>query len=128
MIGKDNLVNFKKMWTWLSGYPAHDQDYYQEHVAALDTPWLNSCPLANVDGDACDGCSPIWQSANGTLCTDPESPLYKWQTTSREQPDYRCYYASQVAVLAMNAIRKRGFDEVSPKIFGKDYIHSQLHG
>jgi len=128
MIGKDNLISFKKMWTWLSGYPAHDQAYYMEHVAALDTFWPNSCPLANDDGDACDGCSSIWQSPDGTLCTDPGSPLYKWRNTSRKQPDYRTYHASQVAVLAMKAIKKRGFDDASPKIFGRDYIHSQLHG
>ena len=128
MIGKDNLINFKKMWTWLYGYPAHDQKYYMENVATLDELWLNSCPLSNNKGDDCDGCRAIWQSENGSLCSDPDSPLYKWQATSRQHPDYRCYYASQVAVLAMNAIRDRGYDVASPKIFGRDYIHSQLHG
>lgn len=128
MIGKDNLINFKKMWTWLYGYPAHDQKYYMENVATLDELWLNSCPLSNNKGDDCDGCRAIWQSENGSLCSDPDSPLYKWQATSRQHPDYRCYYASQVAVLAMNAIRDRGYDVASPKIFDRDYIHSQLHG
>lgn len=128
MIKKDNLVNFKKMWTWLSGYPAHDQEYYMENVATLDKRWANGCPLADGEGDTCNGCGPIWQSANGTLCTDPDSPLYKWSNTSTQYPDYRSYYASQVAVLAMNAIRERGYDETNPKIFGSDYIHSQLHG
>jgi hypothetical protein len=128
MIGKDNLINFKKMWTWLSGYPAHDQIYYMEHVAALDKMWLNSCPLANKEGDDCTGCQAIWDHENGTLCTDPDSPLFKWQNTSREIPDFRSYYASQVAVLGMKAMRDRGFDTASPKIFDRDYIHSQLHG
>ncbi len=127
MIGKDNLINFKKMWTWLSGYPAHDQNYYMKHVTTLDEMWLNSCPLSNKK-DFCDGCRAIWDYENGTLCTDPDSPLLKWQNTSRENPDFRSYYASHVAVLATNAIRDRGFDVASPKIFDRDYIHSQLHG
>ena len=62
MIKKDNLVNFKKMWTWLSGYPAHDQEYYMENVATLDGRWANGCPLADCEGDSCNGCEPIWQS------------------------------------------------------------------
>lgn len=126
MIGKDNLFNFRKMWTWLSGHPAHDREYYIEHVAKIDPLWRNCCPLANRESEDCDGCIAIWHSENGSLCTDPDAPIYKWQATSRRHPDYRTYYASKVAVLATNAIRGRGYDVTSPEIFGRDYIHSQL--
>ncbi len=127
MIGKDKLLNFRNMWTWLMGHPAHDRDYYNEHVAGIDSPWLNNCPLANKASEDCDGCIAIWHSGNGSLCTDPYSPVFKWQATSRHHPDFRSYYASRVAVLATHAIRQRGFDLASPEIFGRDYIHRQLH-
>ena len=126
MIGKDNLLNFRKMWTWLSGHPAHDREYYMKHVAKIDPPWLNCCPLANKEQEECDGCIAIWDSENGSLCTDPDAPIYKWLATSRHHPDFRSYYASQAAVLATKAIRGRGYDVNSPEIFGKDYIHRQL--
>jgi len=72
MIGRDELNNFKKMWTWLSGYPAHDREYYMKNVAKLDKMWLNSCPLSNKSEDKnCDGCKMLWKSNKGTLCTDP---------------------------------------------------------
>lgn len=102
MTGKDELNNFKKMWTWLIGHPAHDRQYFMEHVAKLDKMWPNSCPLANSnkEGD-CTGCKMLWKSERGTLCTDSDAPLYKWQTTDRQLPDDRSYYASQIAVLAM---------------------------
>ena len=128
MIGKENLMRFKKMWTWLSGYPAHNQDYYMEHVASLDEKWLNDCPLANGELKECTGCSVLWESESGSLCTDRDSPLYKYQATSIHYPDYRSFYASQVAVLAMKAIKERGYDEPAAPIFGSDYIRSQLHG
>ena len=127
MIGKENLMQFKKMWTWLSAYPAHDQHYYMEHVVELETKWPNSCPLANGTLSECDGCSELYQSVNGSLCLDPDSPLYKYLVTSTEYPDFRSYYASKVAVMAMKAMQKRGYDEVRPPIFGDDYIHRQLH-
>lgn len=105
MIGKNELKNFKKMWTWLTGHPAHDQQYYMEHVAKLESAWANSCPLSNSDSvKDCSGCSMLWDSKNGTLCTDPAAPLYKWQNTEKNMPDDRSFYASQTAVLAMHLI------------------------
>lgn len=106
MTGKDELRNFKKMWTWLMAYPAHDREYYMKHVAKLDAPWHNSCPLsegASV-GD-CNGCKSLWDSSQGTLCTDPGAPLSKWEKTERDLAETRSLYASQVAVLAMKAGR-----------------------
>jgi hypothetical protein len=106
MTGKDELLNFKKMWTWLCGYPAHDREYYMKYVAKLEKPWINSCPLSNMSEEkACDGCKNLWNSERGTLCTDPLAPLQKWKVTERYYPHYRSYYASQVAVLAMKNLR-----------------------
>lgn len=107
MIGKDELTNFKKMWTWLIGYPAHDRDYYMTHVAKLDEQWSNRCPLSNSSNvKDCSGCKMLWGSQNGTLCSDPSSPLVKWQTAKKELPDDRSYFASQLAVLAMHCIHE----------------------
>jgi len=128
MIGKDELINFKKMWTWLSGYPAHDQEYYMKNVIQLDDTWLRNCPLANSADDNCDGCRLLWNSENGTLCTDTDSPVYKWKNTSRHRPDDRCYYASHIAVIAMNKLRDIGENPHAGHTPVSDYIHSQLHG
>ena len=107
MTGKDELLNFKKMWTWLCGYPAHDREYYMEHVAKLNKHWINSCPLSNESEESdCDGCKILWSDGNGTLCSDPQAPLYKWKNTERHFPDDRSFYASKVAVLAMNVLRR----------------------
>jgi hypothetical protein len=106
MTGKNEILNFQKMWTWLYGYPAHDRDYYMKHVAKLDEHWVNSCPLCNSsEVKDCDGCEMLWKSERGSLCTDSGSPLYKWQNTGTEYPDDRCYYASQTAVLAMKFLQ-----------------------
>lgn len=106
MIGRDELTNFKKMWTWLSGYPAHDREYYMKNVAKLDKMWLNSCPLSNKsENKNCDGCKILWKSNKGTLCTDPGAPVHMWNTTEIDYPHDRAFYASQAAVLAMKAIR-----------------------
>jgi hypothetical protein len=103
MIGKNNLDNFKKMWTWLYGHPAHDREYYMRHVAKLNDMWENSCPLStSPKADECGGCQMLWQSDKGTLCTDPDAPLYKWKNTDRQQPDDRSFYAGHVADLAMH--------------------------
>jgi hypothetical protein len=108
MTGKDELLNFKKMWTWLCGYPAHDREYYMKHVIKLERPWVNSCPLSNDSEEkACDGCKILWNSEMGTLCTDPSSPVNKWKVSERHYPDDRSFYASQVAVLAQRSIRGR---------------------
>ena len=106
MIGQCKLSNFKKMWTWLCGFPAHDREYYMKYVIRLEEMWPNSCPLSNNSKEKnCDGCKSLWDTREGTLCSDPNSPLYKWKSTERQQPDDRSFYASQVAVLAMQVIR-----------------------
>lgn len=102
MIGRDELRNFQQMWTWLSGYPAHDREYYINHVVKLDKAWVNSCPLCNNSTERdCDGCKMLWESKSGNLCTDPESPVFKWKHTDRVWSDERTSYASRAAVLAM---------------------------
>lgn len=128
MIGNEELQNFKNMWTWLIGYPAHDREYYMKHVAKREKMWVNSCSLANGTEDACDGCRPLWNFDKGSLCTDPDSPLYKWRNTDRQDPDKRTFFASQVAVLAMNVIAD--LENESPPVHKRDpdFIHSQLHG
>jgi hypothetical protein len=106
MLKRCQLINFEKMWTWLSGYPAHDRKYYLEHVVPSGKKWQNNCPLSNSElVSNCDGCRPLWPSGSGSLCTDPNAPLYKWRATDVQQPDYRSFYARQVAVLAMKAMR-----------------------
>lgn len=131
MMNKDELTSFKKMWTWLSGYPAHNSDYYMKHVVKLDRPWLNGCPLATSAGDDCAGCRQLWYSKKGTLCSDVESPLYRWKSAGPDRPDERSFYASHIAVLAMNALREiNGAQASKPaaRADGPDYIGSLLHG
>ena len=102
MIGRDELRNFQQMWTWLSGYPAHDREYYMKHVAKLDKMWVNSCPLCNnAKEKECSGCQMLWESNSGNLCTDPDSPVFQWKNTDRVWADERISYASRTAVLAM---------------------------
>jgi len=109
MIGIDELNNFKKMWTWLSAYPAHDREYYMKHVVKLSKAWVNSCPLSTGSKEKdCDGCKILWDSEKGTLCTDPRAPIYKWENTERHYPDTRSVYASHTAVMAMKYIRGLG--------------------
>jgi len=128
MTGKNELISFKKMWTWLSGYPAHDRQYYMKNVAKLEEMWPHSCPLANSAGDDCDGCRSLWQSKRGTLCTDFDSPMFKWKNTSQERPDDRSFYASHIAVLAMNALRSAENEEADFPVSPSDLIRGQLHG
>ncbi|MGW8194613.1 MAG: hypothetical protein ACWGOX_10145 [Desulforhopalus sp.] len=107
MTGKDELKKFKKMWTWLLAHPAHDSEYYLSHVLETEKVWLNACPLADSSSaENCHGCEQLWKSDQGNLCTDPDSPLFKWLNASIHEPDDRSYYASQVAVLAMKRIRR----------------------
>jgi hypothetical protein len=56
-------------------------------------------------GENCNGCQVLWDSQDGTLCTDPSAPVYKWNNTERDLPDKRSFYASQIAVLAMKVNR-----------------------
>ena len=107
MIGKEELVRFIKMWTWLMAHPAHDRDYYIKHLEKLNEVWENSCPLSNsMYAENCNGCQVLWDSREGTLCTDPNSPVYKWNNTERNLPDKRSKYASEVAVLAIISKRQ----------------------
>ncbi len=106
MTGKDELINFKKMWTWLCCHPAHDREYYMKHVVKLEGEWINSCPLSNSTTDRnCTGCSMLRGGENKTLCSDPLSPVNQWMRTERQYPHYRSYYASQAAVLALKYLR-----------------------
>jgi hypothetical protein len=128
MIGKNELVEFKKMWTWLSGYPAHDREYYMKNVVKLEKFWMRGCPLATSDDDDCDGCRSLWKSNTGSLCSDSNSPLYKWRKTSPQRPDDRSYYASHIAAIAMNGLREMGEVAGPAQSFAPDYVHAQLHG
>ena len=106
MINRSQLISFQKMWTWLSRYPAHDRKYYMQHVLTTEKRWKNNCPLCNSAlVSNCDGCQLLWPSSRGTLCTDPNAPLYKWRALSVQQPDYRSYYARKVAALASETLR-----------------------
>lgn len=129
MKGIEKLVNFKKMWSWLMAFPAHDRDYYIKHVAKINEVWINSCPLSNsLYVEDCSGCKLLWDSPKGTLCTDPSAPLYKWNNTQRVNPDERSYYASQVAVLAMWAKRYLERRVGSCVLRRKDYRHADPTG
>ncbi len=99
---KLELNKFIKMWTWLMAHPAHDREYYIKHLENLNEEWANNCPLSNnMHAEKCNGCQFLWDNHEGTLCTDRNSPVYKWMNTELSQPDKRSSYASQVAVLAM---------------------------
>jgi hypothetical protein len=107
MTGKSELTSFKKMWTWLIGYPAHDRRYYAKNVAHMENVWINDCPLANdVHIPDCSGCALLWDGRNGNLCCDPEAPVFKWENTAIADPDNRSRYAARVAVLAMQLAKK----------------------
>ena len=106
MTGQNDILNFKNMWAWLCGFPAHDREYYMKHVARLQANWVNNCPLSNKSTETeCDGCKMLWDSDRGTLCTDSTSPLYKWKNTGKDRPDDRAYYASHVAALAVRFLK-----------------------
>ena len=95
------IVEFKKMWSWLYKHPAHDKAYYVKHVVKADPRWKNDCPLCNLaDGKECSECLTIWNKGNGSLCEDPESPLNKWRGTHLSDPNFRMWYAGQIADIA----------------------------
>lgn len=107
MKGKEELIKFIKMWTWLMAHPAHDREYYIQHLEKSNEVWDNSCPLSNSKyAEKCNGCKLLWDSQEGTLCTDPSAPVYKWNNTERHQPGKRTTYASQVVILAMMTKRQ----------------------
>ncbi|MBT8353681.1 MAG: hypothetical protein KJO60_04100 [Desulfofustis sp.] len=108
MIDKHAMSNLKKMWTWLCCHPAHDREYYMKHVAKLERDWPKCCPLSDsYENQDCSGCcETLWESKQGTLCSDPRSPLVQWANTELEYPHDRSFYASKLAVLAMKHMRK----------------------
>lgn len=105
MATNKELKEFQKMWTWLSSHPAHNQEYYMKHVAKLDTPWKDSCPLCHTAEGPCRNCEMLWESKHGGLCSDKSSPLNKWRQTSVDDPDNRTWYANRVALLGQKALK-----------------------
>lgn len=105
MLNSERLQEFVSMWGWLSAHPVNDRDYYLKYVAKGPHPWANDCPLADREGSGCSGCHTLWESGNGNLCTDGDSPLRKWREASFANPDLRVYYASEVGALGVQAIR-----------------------
>lgn len=105
MAGKDALIDFKKMWTWLCAYPAHDREYYIKNKIKGSVSWINYCPLCNqTEAKDCNGCEILWDSDRGTLCTDYRGPIYKWNNSAIDSHD-RPFYASEAAVLAMKYLQ-----------------------
>lgn len=101
---KTALQEFKKMWTWLYRHPAHDKKYYVKNVAKADPRWKNDCPLCQISGeDDCKECLLLWDNGEGSLCSDPASPLSKWQKTHRNDPNFRTWYAGQIVDITQKA-------------------------
>lgn len=105
MLDSERLQEFVAMWRWLAAHPADDRDYYLQHVVPAGRSWKNGCPLATEEGEACSGCRILWHGKNGSLCTDREAPVRRWQETDSRQADLRTYYASQAGTLGLHAIR-----------------------
>jgi hypothetical protein len=102
----DALKEITAMWTWLYKHPAHDRTFYEAHVAKLDQPWKNDCPICNQEADTCPDCPMKWEEQKGTFCTDPESPLQKWKETSTDNPDYRTLYSGEIIAIANKAMKR----------------------
>lgn len=104
---QEEIYNFSKMWTWLYQHPGHDQQYYMKNVERHCGKWNNNCPLSNNDNiDKCDGCSMLWKTNKGNLCTDAESPLNTWiRETGAGDADKRTYYAGRLIILAGKNLR-----------------------
>ncbi len=105
MLQKAALNEFKKMWTWLYQHPAHDKKYYVKHVAKVDPAWKNDCPLCALSDDDCKECLLLWDNGDGSLCSDPASPLSKWRKTHLNDPNYRTWYAGQIVDITQKALR-----------------------
>jgi hypothetical protein len=100
------LKEIATMWTWLYKHPAHDRKYYETYVAKLNQPWRNDCPICDQEADICPDCPMKLEEQNGTFCTDPESPLQKWQATTTDHPDYRTLYSGEIIAIAQKAMRR----------------------
>ncbi len=90
------IVEFKKMWLWLSKHPAHDKEYYVQHVAKPNPTWKNDCPLCALEEDDCNECLILWDNGKGSLCSDPTSPLSKWKNTNIEDVHKRTWHAGEL--------------------------------
>jgi hypothetical protein len=95
----DALNEAEKMWIWLYKHPAHDENYYVKHVARLQKPWKNNCPVCDLAEGTCENCLMAWDNQNATFCTDPESPFRKWQETTLDNPDSRTMFAGDIIAL-----------------------------
>lgn len=103
---REALMEFKKMWTWLYQHPAHDKRYYVKHVVKADPAWKNDCPLCELStGDGCKECLLLWDNGEGSLCSDPGSPLSKWRNTHLNDPNYRTWYAGKIVDITQKALR-----------------------
>ncbi len=109
MLRSDALEEFKKMWTWLYQHPAHDKKYYGKHVVKLETPWRNNCPLCETSESEteCKECLELWNKEGASLCTDPNSPYSQWRKTHLNDPNFRTWYAGQIADIAQKYIAKQ---------------------
>ncbi len=106
MFNPEKVRAFVAMWRWLSAHPAHGREYYLKNVVKESPTWINDCPLATEEGKRCAGCRVLWNRGNGSLCTDSESPLLRWQEADMQEPDLRVYYASEVGALGMQMSRQ----------------------
>ena len=104
MLNHEHLHEFVAMWRWLSAHPANDLGYYMKYVVKGSPAWMNNCPLSTREGKDCTDCRTLWNSRNGNLCADSDSPLHKWQETDMLQSDLRVYYASEVGALGVRAM------------------------
>jgi len=102
------MEEFKKMWTWLYRHPAHDKKYYVKHVAKADPAWRNDCPLCDMapEDKGCTECLKIWDKGQGSLCDDPDSPLSRWKKAKLNDPNFRSWYAGQIADIADKALKE----------------------
>jgi hypothetical protein len=100
------LKEISTMWTWLYKHPAHDIKYYETHVAKLDQPWKNGCPICDLEVGNCPDCPMKWEEQNGTFCADPESPLQKWKATTTDLPDFRTLYSGEIIAIAQKAMER----------------------
>lgn len=106
MLNTQALVEFKNMWTWLYGHPAHDAGYYVKHVAKAEPLWEKNCPICEFSEGACRDCLAIYDNGNGNLCDDPDSPMNKWRSAHLGDPDFRTWYAGKIVGLATAALDK----------------------
>ena len=101
---RDALQEFRKMWIWLYKHPAQERNYYMKYVAKAEPAWKNDCPLCALSDGECKECKSLWDKGHGSLCADPESPLFKWRNTDVNNPDSRTWYAGRIVQIAGDAL------------------------